>query len=206
MFQIDLENISKRFVREWIIKGCNYSFESGNAYAITGPNGSGKSSFAQLLTGYSTPTSGKITFRQNNEVLEVEKVYQYLSFASPYMELIEEFTLMELLNFHFKMRAPLQNVQVADLPELIQLSRARDKEIRNFSSGMKQRLKLGLAFYTKSELIILDEPTTNLDETGVQWYLERIEEFTKDKVLIVCSNQEREYQFCNKKLSLLEWK
>ena len=149
------------------------------SYAITGPNGCGKSSFAQILSGYSTPTSGELTYSINGKSVPVEEIYKHLSFAAPYVELIEEFTLNELLQFHFDLKAPIEEIEVGAIPDLMNLSKSRNKQIRNFSSGMKQRLKLGLAFFTPGHLVILDEPTTNLDESGVEWYLKNVEQIKK---------------------------
>lgn len=206
MLQITLDKISKRFIREWIIRDCNCYFESGKSYAVTGPNGSGKSSLAQIISGYSTPTSGSITYNMNGSDLPVENVYQHLTYAAPYVEVIEEFTLNEFLNFHFKLKKPVGGISITEIITLIELGKATNKEIRNFSSGMKQRLKIGLALATQAELIILDEPTTNLDENGVEWYLEMIKKFSGTKLLIVCSNQKREYEFCEEQLNLMSWK
>ena len=206
MLTISLENINKKFVREWIIRDCNYTFQSGKSYAVTGPNGSGKSSLAQILIGYSTPTSGKITFTNGDSSLAVDEVYRIMSFAAPYMELIEEFTLAEQLDFHFKLKKSVAGITVREIPALMQLEKSRNKQIRNFSSGMKQRLKLGLAFFTEADLIVLDEPTTNLDESGMNWYLENVQKLKKEKLLVICSNQEREYTFCDETVSLMNWK
>ncbi len=206
MLEIHLNNVSKRFIREWIIRDCTYSFESGKAYALTGPNGSGKSSLAQIISSYSTPTSGDIKFVLGAKELPQNEVFELLNYAAPYVELIEEFTLNELLNLHFKLKKPVSGLSKSDILNLSKLENAADKEIRNFSSGMKQRLKIGLALTTNSELIILDEPMTNLDEGGVSWYLDMIEKFAKDKLLIICSNQTREYVFCEETLNLMDWK
>ncbi len=206
MLLITLDRISKRFIREWIIRDCCYSFQSGKAYAITGPNGSGKSTLAQIVSGYSTPTSGSINYNFNGTDLAQEDIYKLLTYAAPYVELIEEFTLNELLNFHFKLKKPIEGISQSEITKLFNLEKSVDKEIRNFSSGMKQRLKIGLSLTTASELIILDEPTTNLDESGVNWYLELVNRFGRKKLLIVCSNQKREYVFCEEILDLMDWK
>jgi ABC-type multidrug transport system ATPase subunit len=122
------------------------------------------------------------------------------------MELIEEFALDEILNFHFKFKEPFENHSIEDIKRLMQLDHVGKKQIKHFSSGMKQRLKLGLAFYSKSDLLILDEPTTNLDSSGVQWYLHQIENYCKDRLVMVCSNLEREYEFCRHMVNLSDWK
>jgi len=206
MLKIDCSDISKRFIREWVFRGLTYSFGSGNSYAITGPNGSGKSTLAQIITGYFTPSSGVINYFKDYQKVPVEDVFKHLTFASPYMELVEEFTLDELLSFHFKFKKPLEGLGLQEIKELMQLEHVSKKQVKNFSSGMKQRLKLGLAFFSKSSLLILDEPTTNLDTSGVEWYLRQIEAYSSERLLIVCSNLEREYEFCSHTINLSDWK
>ncbi len=204
--KIECSDLSKKFIYEWVFKGLTYSFENGQSYAITGPNGSGKSTLAQTITGYFTPSSGIINYHKDNQKIPVEEVFKQLTFASPYMELIEEFTLDEMLKFHFKFKKPLEDLSINNLKELMQLDDVSKKQVKNFSSGMKQRLKLGLAFFSKSTLLVLDEPTTHLDNSGVEWYLTQIEKFCKDRLVIVCSNLEREYHFCDHTINLSDWK
>jgi len=206
MLRIRLDNLSKKFIKEWIIRGCTCEFESGQTYAVTGPNGSGKSTLAQIICGYTTPTSGEIDFTLNDKKIEIDQVYKQLTFASPYMELIEEFTLKEMVNFHFKFKTPVDGVSATDIPGLINLEKSANKQIKNFSSGMKQRLKLGLAFFSDCQLMIFDEPTTNLDEKGASWYTDQIQQLAKDRIIIICSNQKREYDFCTNVLNVMDWK
>ncbi|MDA0195069.1 MAG: ABC transporter ATP-binding protein [Bacteroidetes bacterium] len=206
MLKIECSDLSKKFIYEWVFKGLNYSFDSGQSYAFTGPNGSGKSTLAQTITGYFTPSSGRISYYKDDQEIPVDEVFRQLTFASPYMELIEEFTLDEMLKFHFKFKEPLEGLDINNLKEMMNLDGVSKKQVKNFSSGMKQRLKLGLAFFSKSTLLILDEPTTNLDSAGVDWYLSQIDKFCKNRLVIVCSNLEREYQFCDHTINLSDWK
>ena len=203
---ITLDKISKRFTREWILRECSMELVSGQSYAITGPNGSGKSSLAQIIAAYLTPNKGSIEYRVDQQVIETANVYKYLAYAAPYVELIEEFTLEEQLRFHFNLKQPDNDLSIDDILELMGLQKARNKEIRHFSSGMKQRAKIGMALCTMARLVILDEPTTNLDSKGVTWYHEMIERFATNKILVICSNQEREYEFCEETFDLMQWK
>ena len=184
----------------------DYTFMSGQAYAITGPNGSGKSTFLKTLSGAIPATEGKITFEQNESLIEPDAWPHYLSFAAPYLELIEEFTLEELLRFHFAFKQEARPDSLEELAERMFLRTALGKEIKYFSSGMKQRLKLGLAFFSQSPILLLDEPTSNLDRMGIDWYLEQINEVKQDRLLIICSNQEYEYQFCENIINITDFK
>ena len=204
--KIILEDIGRRFNQEWIFKKINYTFISGESYAILGPNGSGKSTFIQVLAGSLSPSYGKLTYNYQNAELPVENIYTHLALAAPYLELIEEFTLLELINFHFKFKKMMPNWDVESLISLLQFEKSKNKEIRYFSSGMKQRVKLLLACCTDTPILLLDEPTSNLDNQGVSWYLDMIAKFTKDRLVVVCSNQQHEYGFCNHHFNILDYK
>ena len=204
--QITLQNIGRRFNREWIFRGINETFTSGNSYAILGPNGSGKSTLLQVLNGSLSPSAGNISYAYNNKQVDAENVYQHLSLAAPYLELIEEFTLSEVIDFHFKFKRYKNNIDKAALIALLGLGSSKNKLIRYFSSGMKQRLKLALAFCSDTPLLMLDEPSSNLDTQGIDWYLKLVEQFSADRLTIICSNQHHEYDFCDFRLSITDYK
>jgi ABC-type multidrug transport system ATPase subunit len=190
---IKVEDLSKRFNREWIFRNLNCTFQSGKTYAITGPNGSGKSTLLQILWGQLPQTSGSITYTVDNKIIPIEEIFRHVSIATPYMDLIEELTLEEHIRFHFRMRSMLPNVTLETILDKLYLTHARDKNISNFSSGMKQRLKLGLAFYTDSSILFLDEPSTNLDDQAFAWYKENLSQLPKDRLVFIASNQRNEY-------------
>ena len=203
---ITLENIGRRFNREWIFREVNYTFNSGSAYAILGPNGSGKSTLLQILNGSLAPSMGKITYQLNGQPVEVEKAYQHLSLSAPYMELVEDFTLREMIDFHFKFKQIKAGLDTSSVIELLNLQASKDKMIKYFSSGMKQRTKLALAFCADTPMLMLDEPTSNLDAQGSEWYLSLAEQFSKDRLTIICSNQPHEYGFCSEVIRITDYK
>jgi ABC-type multidrug transport system ATPase subunit len=203
--QIALENIGKKFRKEWIFRNVNLQFQSGQSYTFIGPNGSGKSTLLQVLSGILPQTEGKITYSVDNQTITVDDIYKKIVMAAPYLELIEEFTLSEMIDFHYKFKQPIQKNH-DDLIELLNFKEHRDKTIKNFSSGMKQRLKLGLAFHSESDIILLDEPTSNLDAQGVEWYLSQVEKYTQNRLLIICSNQPNEYAFCKNIVDIRDFK
>lgn len=204
--KITLENIGRRFNREWIFKQVSYEFKTGGRYAILGPNGSGKSTLLQLIAGNLTPSEGAISYSHQGNNIDVESIYQHISLAAPYLELIEEFTLLEIIDFHFSFKTYLAGTDQHSLIELLGFERARNKALKNFSSGMKQRVKLALAICSDTPVLLLDEPTANLDKQGISWYLELVERYAADRMIIVCSNQEHEYQFCDKHLLVMNYK
>src|SRR6478735_8930376 len=140
---IQVSDLSKRFNREWIFKNLNYTFQFGKTYALTGPNGSGKSTLLQILWGQLPQTSGFLTFSSEGKTIPIEDIFKHVAIATPYMDLIEELTLEEHIRFHFKMRAMRQGLNLEAILDKLYLTHARNKNIANFSSGMKQRLKLG---------------------------------------------------------------
>jgi ABC-type multidrug transport system ATPase subunit len=204
-FSITATNLSKRFNREWIFRDLNFTFTAGNTYAITGPNGSGKSTLLQVLWGQMPPSSGDLSY-SNNTGITLEEVYQHISIATPYMDLVDEFTLLEQLTFHFKLRKRVNNISIDEIISLMYLESARDKRIANFSSGMKQRVKLALAFFTEADVIFLDEPGTNLDKQAFDWYLNQLSKVDGKKLVLIASNQPSEYPQNAIKIDILSYK
>ena len=204
--QIQLSNIGKRFNREWIFRNIDYCFNSGKKYAIVGHNGSGKSTLLQIISGAVMHSEGNISFSTVSDASAInpENTYQEIAFCAPYLELLEEMTTMELLNFHCAFKK--FTASHIDILEKVGLIQAKDKQIRYFSSGMKQRLKLALAFFSDTPVLLLDEPTSNLDEQGITLYLELIEKQTEGRTVIICSNDKTEYHFCEHILSIEDYK
>lgn len=200
--EIIAEGLGKRYNFQWIFSEIQWHIEQGSKWVILGANGSGKSTLLQIIAGAHHASAGDITWKAQGQLIDAEQVYQYVSLAAPYLELIEDFTLKEHLAFHFSLKQT--QLSLADLVHLSSLSHAADRPIRYYSSGMKQRVRLLLAICSKAPLLLLDEPTSNLDEAGIQWYQNLVHEFATDKTIVVASNhQSREYAFCNKQLSLV---
>ena len=202
---LTVENLGKRFNREWIFKNFNYSFSNG-IYAITGPNGSGKSTMLQVLWGQLPQSTGAVTYHHQDSLIPVEEINEHLVIATPYMELIEEFTLSEVLNFHFSFKKIRNNRSCEELLDLMELSHVRDKHISQFSSGMKQRVKLGLAFFSEVDMVFLDEPTTNLDRQSILWYSRHFDQIASNSMVFIGSNLENEYPGDVVKINLMDYK
>nr|WP_262905246.1 ABC transporter ATP-binding protein [Hymenobacter nitidus] len=197
--------MGKRFSREWIFRGLNHVFQPGTATAVLGPNGSGKSTLLNTLSGQILPTEGTLAYSFRSQPVPVEDVPRRLAYCAPYLELIEELTLTELLHFHTRFKPLRPGMTPPRLIELMYLEKSRHKMVRDFSSGMKQRLKLALALYADSPLLLLDEPTTNLDRTGVAWYLEHVAATVAGRLVIVSSNVPEEYSFCQQQLNVTDF-
>ena len=201
-----LNNIGKKFPPDWIFKKIDFQFNEGHKYALIGPNGSGKSTLLKILSGHLTPSQGKLLPLLNDTLIPLDQLYKHISFAAPYMDLIEEFTLAETIRFHTQFKPLRNNMSVSDLMDLLKLQKSVNKPLKFFSSGMKQRVKLGLALYSDVPLVLLDEPTTNLDVEGADWYLEGISSLPKNTLLIVASNTPSDYESFDHKLFIKDYK
>jgi ABC-type multidrug transport system ATPase subunit len=205
--RIILSATGKKFKTEWIFRGINYSFEKNHAYAILGRNGSGKSTLLQIIAGSIHPSSGEINYFKGGQRIPVEQIFQHLTIVAPYQELIEEFTLREMLDFHFFFKSPVQGFTINKIIDRIGFKESSNKTIQLFSSGMKQRVKLVLALFSDVKIVLLDEPAMNLDENGINWYLQLINEMAKNRIIIVCSNLlQKETIFCQEKLFIEDFK
>lgn len=204
--KISLEHIGRRFNREWIFRDVNYEFISGQTYAILGANGAGKSTLLQLISGSLTNSEGTIKYFQGDTLLDQDQVFIHQSMAAPYLELIEEFTLSEIIDFHFRFKKYREGFDKRSLINLLGLKNSEFKALKHFSSGMKQRVKLALAFCSDTELLLLDEPSSNLDQQGLEWYLQLASSQCADRLVIICSNQEQEYSFCQHRINLADYK
>ena len=204
--QISLANAGKRFSREWIFRNLTYQFLPGNSYAVTGPNGSGKSTLLQVLSGALGLNEGNSEWQSDGLNIQPDKVYQRIAIAAPYFELIEEMTAKEFLTFHSSFKSYINDISIAGIIEEAGLSNAADKQIRFFSSGMKQRLKLVQAIFSDVPVILLDEPCTNLDTAGFDLYYKWIENYCKNRLVIISSNDKDEYLFCDHQINIQDYK
>ena len=205
--KISLEHISKRFQRYWIFKDINYTFASPGAYALLGPNGSGKSTLLRILAGMQSPSLGKIKFQNpDGGEIAVNEIYSRISFCAPGMEIVEELTLREFLEFHFSFKKTLPGLSIDKIIDLCGLKDAATKPIGDYSSGMKQRVKLAQAIFADTPILLLDEPCTNLDQNGVEQYRDWIETYGKNRMILVASNDAREYFFCGEHLVIEDYK
>ncbi|NOS93797.1 MAG: ABC transporter ATP-binding protein [Cyclobacteriaceae bacterium] len=204
--KIVANNLSKRYNREWIFRNFSNEFHPKQTYAITGPNGSGKSTLLQVLWGQLQPSGGDVNHWVNDKPLAVQDVFTSIAIATPYMDLLDEFTLREMVQFHFQFKKIRNNKSVEEVIDLTGLKGSEDKQISNFSSGMKQRLKLSLAFQTEANGLFLDEPTTNLDKKSIQWYWDQLIEVQRFTTILIASNDEGEYPPDADKIDILSFK
>jgi len=200
---LNLINIAKKFKKDWIFRNVNYQFEIPGTYVIKGSNGSGKSTLLKLISSYLSASEGSQELNLNSKDISIENWSKHIAYAAPYFELIEDMYLDEFVEFYIKFK-PLRNgISKNDLIKIAYLEASRDKQIKNFSSGMKQRLKLALAWLSDVSIILLDEPVSNLDKKGIEWYKNLATKYAEDKLVIVCSNNiPDEFFFCEHSLNI----
>lgn len=198
--QIELNNIGKQYNREWIFDSVSHTFTNKEFSAILGTNGSGKSTLLQIIGGFVYQTRGEINYSLPTAVA-AENLYKYISIATPYLELPEEYTLRELIDFQRKFKSYINHLSTEEIIEITGLNKSADKPVKQFSSGMKQRVKLALAVLNESPVLLLDEPTSNLDAQGVKWYNMLVQKYAIDKIALICSNHlDTEMGFCTNRL------
>lgn len=186
--RIELNSIGKRFNREWIFRNVTLQFETDTVTGIVGPNGSGKSTLLQCISGYLTTTSGSVQFQSEKGTVEPEQVFRQVSMATPYLDQEEWLTLREAIVLQNRFKPFRNERKTEEILELSGLGHAADKYIRQFSSGMKQRARLSLAILADTDVLLLDEPASNLDKQGVEWFTELLQGEKANRTVIICSN------------------
>ncbi|GAA5021511.1 putative ABC transporter ATP-binding protein YybJ [Marivirga lumbricoides] len=203
--EIQLTNLSKKFVSNTLFKDLNACFEPNSVHAIIGPNGSGKSTLLKIIAGVLAPTKGEIIFKKDDgAIIPKDNYFQNISICAPYLELIEELTLIEHIHFHQKFKVPYDDQEVLEEIKNAKLSNSLNKPISEFSSGMKQRAKLILATCYQSELLLLDEPTSHLDKEGKEWYNQLLIRKINNRITLFFSNDEEEFSIFTNKLINIE--
>lgn len=207
--KITVIDAGKRFNRDWIFRHLSYEFSIGHSYAITGPNGSGKSTLLQSIAGAIGISEGTIRYDDAHTTtgspqIPADQIFRRLSLAAPYLEVIEEMTVTEFLQFHAAFK-PL-GCTVKEAIKRIGLEAAAHKQIRFYSSGMKQRVRLAQAFFSDTPVVLLDEPCTNLDLDGIDLYRQLIRENKHNRLVIVSSNDTQEYEFCEERIDLRNYR
>ncbi|MFT5725101.1 MAG: ABC-type multidrug transport system ATPase subunit [Bacteroidia bacterium] len=202
--EIEINDISKRFKRDWIVRHFKHHFSPSNKIAVLGTNGSGKSTLLKIISGFVATTEGEIIWKLDGKPVDPANWHQHFAYSAPYLELIEEYTLEESLDFHFSLKAARKDLDLDQVLIDCGLQPHMTKRVSNFSSGMKQRLKLVLSLCSDVSVYLLDEPCSNLDDPGIEWYREMIKDLPTNKTIVVASNNKLEYEFCDIMVNVLK--
>lgn len=206
-YTLTLDKLVKYFGRRLVFNGIDFTFKSGNVYGISGPNGSGKSTLVKIIANLISPTRGKIIHQSGEKIIEPEKLHDFIGFVSPYLFLYDEFTAEENLIYISNVRGiKFDNARSDYLFEQFNLFERRNDIVRGYSSGMKQRLKFIFALLHKPQVLIFDEPTSNLDNSGKDKVYELIASEGKNNLVLVASNEDSDLQYCKEILKIEDFK
>ncbi len=206
-FSINIIDLKKTFGRRLIFNNVSFSLSGNSIFGITGANGSGKSTLIKIIAGINSPTTGKIIYTFNNKGIEFEKLHNFIGFVSPYLVLYDEFSAWENLNYFANIRdVQFNKDKIEHLLNQFLLYNRKDDLLKTYSSGMKQRMKFIFALMHSPKLILLDEPTSNLDDEGKESVYQIIENEGKNNIVIVASNEKSDLQFCKENLKLEDFK
>ena len=200
--EVRFQKLGKKFTRRWVFQNLSAVIPSGSKCAIVGYNGSGKSTLLQIISGARVASTGKVRFHMNTKEVPLDKAFKYISIAAPYIDIVEELTLKEFFEFHAKFKKMQMRMQYHEFKEILAYSFRDDQMLKSFSSGMKQRIKLAITILSESSLVLLDEPCSNLDKQGREWYRELIQKYIDSRTLIIASNDPFEYEMTHQKISL----
>ena len=206
-YSLHLESLTKIFGRRLVFDKLTYNFLPGKVYGISGPNGSGKSTLSKIIAGIITPTTGKVLHKSNAKIVKPEELHNLIGFVSPYLVLYDEFTAHEnLLHFARIRGVKLDSGREDDLLNKMGIYNRRNDLVKAYSSGMKQRLKFVFALLHNPKLLILDEPTSNLDNSGKDAVYELLKSELHDNVIIIASNEDGDLAKCNEVIYLENYK
>ncbi len=203
--ELSIQKLSKAFNQKIVFSNLDLDIPSGSRLAITGSNGTGKSTLLKILTGGTIPTSGTITYRHLGHSIREDQIYKWVHFVAPYNTVLEELTLPELYHFHKDLGTLARYHSYEDWMASLQYPFPPDHRIKTFSSGMKQRLKLGLVLLDDRPLILLDEPGSNLDSQGKDWFYNLLDHLSADQTLIIATNDFREKEYCRQLLNIEDY-
>jgi len=198
---IILDDIGKRYTTGWVFKNISHHLTQGQHLSITGTNGSGKSTLLQIIAGFLSYTKGEVTYKHEGKEISRDNIYKYCGISAAYTELDEELTVTEIFE-HYKVFKKMLVTNSNAFLDLVDLKKEKNKRIAQFSSGMKQRLNLGLALVMDTPLLLLDEPTSFLDKGRKAWYAEMVQAYALNKILVIASNDDFDIQTCTANIFL----
>jgi heme exporter protein A len=166
---------------------------------IAGRNGAGKSTLIKLIAGTLSPASGTVAVMINGVPIAADDLQNHIGLVGPYLALYDEFTPRELLEVTARLRGmKWSDSESTALLERVNLGHVDKRPARGFSSGMLQRLRFAVALQHKPALLLLDEPTSNLDEDGVQLVKSIIDDHQPRGTIFLASNDARELAWCTR--------
>ena len=199
---IKLEDVGKKFYHRWLFKNIKLDLgPDAKRLALVGKNGSGKSTLLRIIAGQMMPSTGRIRYSHQGKNIPTDKIYQYISWSGPYIDLYPELNLREHIKLHFSLKSSIL-ADPLEIPQIIELENQLEKPLQYYSSGMLQRVKVAISLFTDSSVLLLDEPTSNMDKANAERILNLIDENLNNRIFVLASNLEREYKDFENILSL----
>ncbi len=203
---IKLDQISKRYTRHWIIKKVDLELNAGEPYALLGSNGSGKSTLLKIISGFLSPTKGKVSYRKEGQEIENSQIFKYVSYAAPYVSPLKSLSIKGMLSFYLKHKSLRAGISEADFYDIMQLPVSRDALLSELSSGQLQRLSLSMAILADTDILLLDEPGSYLDTASKEWLQNLIAAHHTDRVTIIASNDESDLLHTHDRINIEDYK
>ena len=194
------KELGKNFKNKHVLNQINIHVPEGKIYCIMGPNGAGKSTLLKMISGIEKPTEGDINFKGENWKREDLKTIG---------SLIEEPGLFDNLTVedNIKLKLKLHHVENKDQEQILNTLGFGDhnqEKVKGFSTGMRQRLGIALAFMGNPDLVVLDEPTNGLDTFGIHELRELLMlEKKQGKTIIIASHMLSEVQKVADRIAIL---
>lgn len=196
MFRIEATNLSKKFNERLIFKNVGFELQSGQSLVVTGQNGSGKTTLMRIISGLLSPTEGSLTFFKDDRKIEAEQIFKHIGLVGPYLQLYTNLSALENLAFFSKIRGlGMNRPKILELTKQVGLEGREMDYVKNYSSGMTQRLKFVFALIHEPPILLVDEPTSNLDEKGMEIVYGLLNEQMENRILIVATNNPEESRF-----------
>ncbi|RPI65253.1 MAG: ABC transporter ATP-binding protein [Ignavibacteriales bacterium] len=206
-YSVEALELNKSFGRRLIFNDLQFRFDKSGVYGISGPNGSGKSTLVKIIAGILGASKGKIVHKMNDQEIAEERLHDHIGFVSPYLVLYEEFSTYENLKLFAEIRGVKFNKERVDyLLNKFLLYKRKDDLLKTYSSGMKQRVKFIFALMHSPQLIILDEPTSNLDDEGKNSVYELVREEGQKNIVLIASNEKNDLELCSEIVYLEKFK
>ncbi|MBK8984112.1 MAG: ABC transporter ATP-binding protein [Ignavibacteria bacterium] len=207
--EIVCDNLSKIYSGKVIFKNLSLKLTTGNSISILGKNGSGKSTLIKILSGIISANKGSITVSEDNIPVPANLCYSRIGLISPYLNLYDELTASENLRFFCGLRNNSNDGMEEKIEfylNRVKLFDKRNETVKNYSSGMKQKLKLIFAVINQPRILYMDEPSTNLDTEGIDIVYETAEKHKKNGILIVATNDKEDIKLCESSLNIEDYK
>lgn len=206
-YQLKADDLTKIYGRRLIFKNINFCFNENGIFGVAGHNGSGKSTLVKIITGIIGASKGSITHKIGEGKIPLEKLHDYIGFVAPYLILYDEFSAEENLQHFARIRNIAYNKEKIDylFNEFLLYERRQD-EVKGYSSGMKQRLKYIFALMHSPKLLVLDEPTSNLDSSGKDTVYKIIQSESVTSIVLLASNEESDLSLCRELIQLENYK